>query len=132
MARQARARALVLWSALAHPGLLRVLAKTSARPIPGGKGALEYDAREISPRFLDRAAKVEPVKLLSRFKGPTLIIHPGKDEAVPLSHAEDFFQAARATAKEKVIIPGADHTFSSVAWESEVIQRTVEWFGLHL
>jgi len=31
-----------------------------------------------------------------------------------------------------VIVPGADHTFTSVAWEREVIERTVDWFRKHL
>lgn len=132
LAEKAQARAVVLWSALAHTAHLRTLAATSAKPIPGGGGAVEYDAREISPRFMDDAAKVEPVSALAGYEGPTLIIHPERDEAVPLSHARDFYQAAGAEAKELVLIPGADHVFSSIPWEREVIQRTVEWFRGHL
>jgi hypothetical protein len=45
---------------------------------------------------------------------------------------EAYFQSAASAAKEKVIIPGADHTFTSIAWEREVIARTVHWFGRHL
>jgi len=41
-------------------------------------------------------------------------------------------QAAGSVTKEKVIIPGADHTFTSVEWEREVIERTVEWFRKYL
>jgi dipeptidyl aminopeptidase/acylaminoacyl peptidase len=132
IAQQTRAAALVLWSALAHPAHLQTLAETSAKPIRNGEGALEYDAREISPRFMEDALKVEPVKAIARFKHPTLIIQPEKDLAVPLSHAEDFFRAAVGRIKEKVIIPGADHTFTSLAWERQVIGRTVEWFGKYL
>lgn len=132
LAAKIRARAVVLWSALAHTAHLRALAATSVKAIPGGGGAVEYDAREISPRFMDDALKVEPVRSLAGFKGPTLIIQPEKDEAVPLSHAQDFYQAAGATVKELVVIPGADHVFSSVPWEREVIERTVEWFRGHL
>jgi hypothetical protein len=122
-----RARALVLWSAVAHPTLLRELARANARPIPGSKGALEYEAREISPRFLAAAHRVKPVAGLRRYRAPTLVIHPEKDTAVPLSHAEDLFRAAAADLKAKVIIPGADHTFTSLAWEAQVIGKTVDW-----
>jgi fermentation-respiration switch protein FrsA (DUF1100 family) len=93
---------------------------------------VEYDAREVSARFLESAAIIEPLKLMGRFRRPTLIIHAGKDESVPVSHAEDFFQAAAARIREKFIIPGADHTFTSLAWEREVMARTVEWFRLPL
>ena len=63
------------------------------------------------------------------YKGPTLIIHPEKDEAIPVSHARDFFRAAGAEAKELVIIAGADHVYTSIPWEQEVIapHRTVVW-----
>lgn len=132
LAAKVRARAVVLWSALAHTAHLRTLALTTVKPIPGSGGAVEYDAREISPSFLDDALKVQPWPALARFKGPTLIIHPEKDAAVPLSHAEDFYQAAGAATKELEVIPGADHVFSSVPWERLVIARTVEWFRDHL
>jgi hypothetical protein len=132
LAAKVQARTLVLWSALAHTAHLRTLASASVKPISGGRGAVEYDAREISPHFMDNALKVEPVQALARFEGPTLIIHPEKDASVPLSHAQDFYQAAAAAAKELVVIPGADHVFSSVAWEREVIELTVEWFREHL
>jgi alpha/beta superfamily hydrolase len=128
----ARARALVLWAALAHPAELRALAKRTTRPVPGHDGAREYSAHEVSARFLANIEKVAPLNSIARFKEPTLIIHPEQDEFLPLSHPEDYFQAAGAALKEKVIISGADHTFTSLAWEREVIGRTVEWFGGHL
>jgi dipeptidyl aminopeptidase/acylaminoacyl peptidase len=128
----AKANSLVLWSAVAHPSILRRLAVKMGKPTSGDSAAIEYDAREVSLRFLRDAAEVDPVKALTRFPRPTLIIHPGKDETVPRSHAEDFLAASRARIKEKIIIPGADHTFTSIAWESEVIRRTVDWFRAYL
>jgi alpha/beta superfamily hydrolase len=127
-----RAKAVVLWSGVAHTGRLRDMVKKSAKQIPGVPGALEYEAREISPRLVEEVLKVEPIRHLARFEGPTLIIHPEADEVIPVSHARDFFQAAGAQAKELAIIPGADHVYTSVPAEQEVISRTVRWFGFHL
>jgi dipeptidyl aminopeptidase/acylaminoacyl peptidase len=124
-----RAKALVLWSAVAHPARLRDLIEKSATRIPGKPGAMEVEAREFSARLIEDVLKVEPVRYLARYKGPTLIIHPEKDETIPVSHAHDFFQAAGADAKELVIISGSDHVYTSVPWEQEVITRTVQWFG---
>jgi hypothetical protein len=132
LAESLQARVVVLWSALAHTARLRELLLKSVKPIPGKHAAVEYDARELSPRFMDDALKVEPIRHLKRFKGPTLILHPGKDETVPASHARDFYRAAGTKTKELVMIPGADHTFTSIPWEREVISRSVEWFGRHL
>jgi hypothetical protein len=128
----AKAQALVLWSAVAHPAILQQLSKKLGKPSPNHADDFEYDAREISARFLKDAAKVDPLSAIRRFKKPTRIIHPGRDETVPRSHAADFLQASGAGIKQKVIIPGADHTFTSIAWESEVIGLTVEWFRLYL
>lgn len=132
LAPSVQANVLVLWSAVAHTARLRDLMKQSAKRIAGKASASEYDARELSPRLIEDVLKVEPIRHVARFKGPTLIIHPEKDEAVPLSHAHDFIQAAGAEAKEIAIIPGADHVYTSVPWEHEVIARTVQWFGRHL
>jgi uncharacterized protein len=124
------ARALVLWSALAHPQGLRRLGEVNTRPLPNG--AREYNGHEISKRFLETAEKVRPLEAIRRFKAPTLMIHPEKDEHLPLHNVEDYFRASGAEVKQKVIIPGADHTYTSVAWEREVIARTAGWFSKYL
>lgn len=126
----ARARALVLWSALAHTAVLRELAERNTRPLPNR--LREYNGHEVSTRFLRNIEKNRPLVAIRSCTSPTLIIHPEKDEHLPLDHAEDFFQASGAAIKEKIIIPGADHVFTSVAWEREVVSRTVGWFERHL
>ena len=127
-----QAKALVLWSAVAHTARLGDLVKKKARKIPGKPGAFEYDARELHPRLMEDVLKVEPIRHIARYKRPTLIIHPEMDETIPVSHARDFFHAAGSEIKEVAIIAGADHVFTAVPWEREVIVRTVQWFGRHL
>ena len=126
------AKAVVLWSAVAHTARIRELIKKSARKIPGKAGAFEANARELHPRLIEDVLKVEPIRHLKRYKGPTLIIHPELDEVVPVSHARAFFLAASNANKEIAIIKGADHVFSSIPWEQEVLIRTAKWFGTHL
>src|SRR5439155_666173 len=120
------------WPALDHPTHLRQLAESAAVAIPAANGGREYCAHTISPSFLETIDQVDPLKAIASFQAPTLIIHPEKDEHLPLSHPEDYFQAVGSAIKEKVIVHGADHTFTSVAWEREVIDRTVAWFTTHL
>ena len=132
VAAQSRIQALVLWSALARPAELRKLAETEAKEVAGMKGALEYNGHIVSARLLEGVDGVDPLQAIAAFHGPTLIIHPERDELVPLSHPDDYFRMAGAAIKERVIISGADHTFTSVAWEREVIQRSVDWLVRHL
>jgi dipeptidyl aminopeptidase/acylaminoacyl peptidase len=132
VAAEGGAQALVLWAALAHPSDLRTLAESHSVPIAGGEGDREYSGHVISARFLHDIEKVDPLKSIARFEQPTLIIHPEKDEYLPLTHPEDYFKAAGGAKKEKVIVADADHSFTSVEWEREVIDRTVRWFREHL
>ncbi len=132
VAQGTQAKSLVLWAALAHPKHLRQLAERATKPIPGSGGLREYGAHVVSPAFLKNIEKIDPLKSIARFKQPTLIIHPEKDEHLPLSHPRDYFLAAGSETKEEVIIPGADHTFTALAWEREVIERTVEWLRKYL
>jgi uncharacterized protein len=126
------AKALVLWSAVAHTARLGDLIKKKARRIPNKPGAFEYDARELHPRLMEDVLKVEPIRHIVRYRGPTLVIHPENDETVPLSHAKAFFQAAGTATKDIAIIAGADHVYTAIPWEHEVIFRTTQWFGSYL
>jgi uncharacterized protein len=132
IARESQAGALVLWSAVARLAELKTLAGRTSKPIPGSDGTREYGGHAVSARFLDNLAKVDPLDSLAAFKSPTLIIHPEKDEHLSLAHPDDYYRAVAAPIKEKVIVSGADHTFSSVAWEQDVIHRSVTWFRVHL
>lgn len=125
------AKALVLWSAVAHFPRLQAVAETLTRPL-GVDGSREYGAHEISPRFLEAAARLDPLVSIASFREPTLIIHPERDEHLPLNNPEDYFRTSGAAVKDITIVPGADHTFSSIAWEGEVIGRTAHWFRSHL
>jgi dienelactone hydrolase len=132
IARESQASALVLWAAVAHPRELRRLAGRATKPIAGSDGAREYCGHAVSSRFLENLSKIDPLGSLAQFKNPTLIVHPEKDEHLSLAHPEDYYRAVAAPLKDKVIIPGADHTFTSLVWEEEVIRRSVEWFRSHL
>jgi len=46
---------------------------------------------------------------LSRFAGPTLIIHGQYDQIIPLQHGKDLFSCSPAGRKKMQIINGADH-----------------------
>lgn len=132
VAEQVRARALVLWAAVARLQDLRTLGDSLSRPLPNNLSAREYAGHEISPRFLDFVDHLDPLGAVARFTRPTLIVHPERDERLDLSHPEDYLRSSAAATKEKVIIAGANHTFDSVTWEREVITRAVDWFHGHL
>ncbi|MGH9453935.1 MAG: alpha/beta hydrolase [Terriglobia bacterium] len=132
LAWRVQARALILWAALAHPTELQRLAELTAPLIPDGGGDRAYAAHRIASDFLASLEAIDPLDGVRRFKRPTLIIHPEKDEYLPLHHPEDLFNSSGAKIREKIIIPGADHVFTSIDWESAVLAHSVHWFKNYL
>lgn len=132
MASRARVQALVMWSAPAHLAELAALAAHAAHPIPGRENLVDYNGYQISIDALKGIDKLDPLRQIASFRQPTLLIHPEKDLYVPKAHADRYLEAAGAVIKQALVIPDADHTFSSVAWEQEVINCTVDWFKAYL
>ena len=132
IAQRARVQALIMWSAPAHLAEIANLTATSAKAIPGHEKLVDYNGHEISTELLNEINTVDPLEQISSFRQPTLLIHPEKDDYIPKIHIDHYFERAGAAIKEAVVIPNADHTFSSVAWEQEVIDRTIKWLAIHL
>jgi alpha/beta superfamily hydrolase len=129
---RARVQALIMWSAPAHLAEIATRARTSTRAIPGCANAIDYNGHQISAEMLGQIGNVDPLRQIAAFRQPTLLIHPEKDEYVPKAHADHYLARAGAAIKDVVVIPDADHTFSSVVWEREVIDRTVTWLTTYL
>jgi uncharacterized protein len=132
IAQRARVEALVMWSAPAHLAEVATVTANSAKPVCGRENLVDYNGHKISTELLSQINSVDPLRQIASFRQPTLLIHPEKDEYVPKAHADDYLRRAGAVVKEAVVIPNADHTFSSVVWEQEVIDRTVNWLATYL
>jgi len=132
IAERVHARSLVLWAAPAHLPHLRSLADRYARPLPDSTDTREYGGHRVSRRFLEAVDHYDPLAAIAGFLEPTLIVHPERDEYLPLSNPEDYYRASGASVKETIIVPDADHTFTSVASERQVIDRSVRWFRTNL
>lgn len=86
----------------------------------GGKGAGEQGA--ASDKDIDW------LKRFVSFQGERLFIYGGNDPttAASVTHYEGLCKEAGRDFT-KVIIPGANHAFYSVAWENQVIDASLEW-----
>lgn len=70
--------------------------------------------------------EVSPIEQVKKSHVPTLFIHGEKDNFVPVSMAEELYQACTAP-KEKLIIPGANHA-NSCAVDSKLYFSTIQTF----
>ncbi|MQF83105.1 hypothetical protein FIM02_03060 [SAR202 cluster bacterium AD-802-E10_MRT_200m] len=72
------------------------------------------------------AGKYDLLQSIHRYNKPTLIIHGGNDELVPLDHAYELYEAAQ-NPKHIEIIPDADHSFSMFEHRQVALGLCIEW-----
>lgn len=127
-------RALALWSAVAE---LEEIAR-SRWEVPADADGIPGDfVREIGPHeigagFARDSVRIKPLKEIAGHPGPVLVVHGTNDQSVPLGDAHRYMDAIRSANATLRVIEGADHTFSTVALEHEVIGLTRDWLIEHL
>ena len=81
--------------------------------------------------FIRQFAEMKPLREVAKSKCPVLLVHGSADETVPAEHSnlyERALQPSKRTVK-KVIIAGADHTFSKLIWEQRLLKETANWLS---
>ncbi len=84
---------------------------------------------EIKPQFWKDFENHDLVESVRRIHCPLLFIHGGKDNIVPLSEMEAYFNNANEP-KEKIIIEGADHGLRP--YRDKMYKIVVDWFKKYL
>ena len=112
--RDARVGALVLWSAVAHLERLfeRLLPEFGEAPV------LDYQGWGLGRAFLEELPQIQPLETVTGFAGPGLVVHGTRDESVPPSDGKDYHKVLGDRCRLH-LVQGADHTFSSLAWQEE-------------
>jgi len=127
-----RIQTMVLLAPVAEgAGILDGLSTPEAVSSLAQTGIADYGGNLVGVAFIRQFAEMKPVRELAQGTSPILIVHGGKDELVPSQQADQYEHAARAAHRvvKKVVIPGADHTFSKHVWEQRVITAIVDWLG---
>lgn len=130
-----RLRAGVLWSPVSHPDrLLEARMTPEARRELRQMGFVDDRGNAVGKPCLDDMLRHRPLEAITRTRAPVLLLQGDQDETVP-PEASKAYEAALKKAGRTVIrknIRGADHTFSSLAWETQVLALSLEWFRCHL
>jgi dienelactone hydrolase len=113
--RDDRVRALTLWAAVAHASRL---ADHLGPELQGD--AFDLNGWAVGRGLLDDIAGLDPLAEVSKYAGPSLVVHGTDDESVPASDASDYRLAlgGRCTLH---LMEGADHVFSSLPFTTEAI-----------
>jgi alpha/beta superfamily hydrolase len=96
------------------------------------KDVFEQGYRDISglPLSIEFIKDLESLDLVGRatiYKKDVLILHGGEDRLVPLFNSENYLKEYGSSARLHVV-KGADHNFSCVPWEKELMDHTVSFF----
>jgi alpha-beta hydrolase superfamily lysophospholipase len=108
---------------VAHGAKQRRLPARLVVPIADAMTGWRYGYRFGSVRPIEAVAAISP--------RPLLLIHGGTDSLIPVSHAHEFYAAARAP-KELWIIDGMDHCGGYFADRAGYIDRVAAFFDRYL
>lgn len=84
---------------------------------------------KIRSQFWRDVENYNLLELIKKIHCPVLFIHGAKDEKVPVSEMEAYFEAANEP-KDKIIIEGANHNFEPN--REELYKNAVNWFKKYL
>ena len=128
-------KAIVFWCPVAHPAALteaRVSALIKRQLRTNGWADMEGWA--VGQAFVNEAVTLKPLESLARTEAPVLLIHGSADVDVPPTESRSYARVLRragCTVKTR-IIKDAAHTFDSIAFETRLFRRTLDWFSEYL
>lgn len=95
-----------------------------------GDGLVDIGALELNRKAYEIASRIDHIGRTKAYKGKTCIIHGTSDTSVPSKFVEEYRDNMKNVEFHN--IDGADHTFTAIRWENEVIDITSEFFKKEL
>lgn len=93
-------------------------------------GLVDVGGLELNRRAYEIAEGIDHIGRTQAYKGKTCIIHGTSDTSVPSKFVEEYRDNMNDVEFHN--IDGADHTFTAVRWENQVIDITTEFFKREL
>jgi pimeloyl-ACP methyl ester carboxylesterase len=78
--------------------------------------------------YFESLKHLDPLREIAKYTGPVLIVQGSEDQVILPANAEYLYDNVRGR-RLLVMVDGADHTFSTAAWEAQVIETTRMWFA---
>jgi len=95
------------------------------------RGYKDVYGLKLSTDFLYDAESLDLVGRAAAFDKNVLILHGEKDRMVPLFNTDHYMRAYGDKAK-CIVIKDADHVFSSLPWEKELLEHTADFLHSEL
>jgi alpha/beta superfamily hydrolase len=127
-----RVNRLILWAPVARPfeDLLGIVGYEHMNKVIES-GCSDFNGFELGQEFFKSLRTTNPLEEIKSYQGDCFIIHGSGDAEVDSENAKMYYEVLK-TGKNRGkhwlrIIPGADHTFSSILWEKQLLESTLEF-----
>jgi hypothetical protein len=125
-------RAVVLWAGVAHNGSRTEAWLTPERAAQmRERGYYDNGGTPMSLAYFEQLRDLDGPAVIVRSSGPVLVLHGTADSSVPVEDGHRYKEVL-ADRAELVLLDGADHLFSTLAWEEEVLDRTSRFLSAAL
>lgn len=131
IALEPKVKCLVMMGSVAHPKeILAKLFGDGYHPT-GISTRIKNDGTttKVKPQFWSDLNNHNLLESIKKIHSPILFIHGGKDDKVPLSEMDAYFQNANEP-KEKIILEGADHGLRPQ--RAKMHDIVLKWFNKYL
>ncbi|MBJ6362262.1 alpha/beta hydrolase [Paenibacillus sp. GCM10012307] len=126
-----RVKTLLLWAPVAHP--YTDIVKITGRDVHDKamtQGEADYLGYNLRPVFFESLTKYQPLRDLKDFNGDVLLVHGTSDDVIPVDYTflyQKLFWTRYDGQCDKEVILQGDHTFSSQASLTVLLNSTVNW-----
>lgn len=130
--RDNRVNRLILWAPVARPfeDLLSIVGYDHMNKTIK-LGSSDFNGFELGQEFFESLRTTNPLEEIKNYDGDCFIIHGSGDTEVDSENAKMYYEVLKTGENRGKhwlrIIPGADHTFSSILWEKQLIESTLEF-----
>ncbi|CAM3476114.1 alpha/beta hydrolase family protein [Marinicrinis lubricantis] len=126
-----RIQELILWAPVAHP--YQDIADIVGKPLVQQalqQGTADYLSYTLHDIFFTSLQQEQPLFACQQVDGDVLILHGSADEVISTDYCflyDKMMKQRQRGTVEKEVIFGADHTFSQLAHQDLLIERTSQW-----
>lgn len=127
-----RVNRLILWAPVARPfkDLLGIIGYDHMNKTIK-LGSSDFNGFELGQNFFKSLRTTNPLEEIKNYQGDCFIVHGSGDTEIDSENAKMYYEVLAAGENRGKhglrIIPGADHTFSSILWEKQLIESTLEF-----
>lgn len=127
-----QASAVVLWSPVAETVRVRNLVLQSQDPYSPDVDTVDFGGFRVCREFLDEIGHHDPVACLQSYPQSVFILHGEDDVVVPPEQAKLYISARNNPNDKLVLLPHADHGYTTAANGDLIVNRTEEWLANRL